>query len=898
MPDTITLLAVSGSPGVREAIQAWSANGLLRQSVWIEREDLAKNPPGVMSTEVTAIGRAAVSCELREALGSTAYRLIRVVSVRQVLDDETDTELNDLLAAFTLRLRERVSETTTLLRINVVVPPDGEVAAKRLIDPDCAVNVVVSPEDRPAENMIDQGLDDSEVFAGHTALACATIGALWSSTEDGPFDDSQEFGSGARGGVVVVRPFARVADCRPLPEQILPALLHDGVSALGQYRPHRRAYVVDDKKLIEEAAEAFVRVDGHALCYHPPEKPPLVKPRRRVRKTFRMLWSFWRKAIGNGVLQLGRTPLTRLEPEEEQWLLDASEDGERGRLSPDEAADLAAQAPDSLRENPMMPRTVPAEPNLWPPLRQLGFSLVDGGNFPSELEELEKLRPSVSHPSWVAAPPEETFVVGDAAARILESCDIIVAGIRPTDSFAAGNLLKQLRRAEMAVAERKGLHREVRAEQLLVLQQCKQDFDAWMERNHGKNSLIGRLVHHVDEEIEKALLALVGLKNEYESQNKRRVEKLKPLERIRDRLVLRMTVCMALMVAAIAGWTADLVVGLPSWLFVVVGAVTAGAVVTQFYVFQLAAKATALEDALALLEARRVQTMAAVKRWPGEVERLGALYNITLDWGEIIGWMLHKPFSYTYAEDGLGAMAPHRPEAFHWGRAGMDSSAATELATAVTHDVFTPGWIHDLYVKVYASAVPESVTAMAPDAYNDADRSPAMSRPTRRPDTSDDPDDEQPVPPAGPPHAREKLLREFRELRCGATAGKHLAEGIEQVLLTMQPEKLLTAVEVGKRPDAVPAVDFLTAALPKPVGGAPCPQLAMSIFSDHGRIANKGKVVRVHLWGVAHRLLDKHSGQVRLHRGGAAEGSVQYQLSIIRLDVSSGCDPEDLRLPT
>jgi hypothetical protein len=895
MPETITVLAVSGSPGVREAIEVWTANGLLRPSVWITRDELAKNLSSVMSTEVTSIGRAAVSCSLREALGTTAYRLIRVVSVRQVLDDTTDTELNDLLASFTLKLRERVAETTTLMRINVVVPSDQEVVAKRLIDPDCAVNVVVSPEDRPREDMIDQGLDDPKVFDGHTALACATVGALWSFTDEGAFDDSEEYRSGSRGGVVVVRPFARVADCRPLPKEILPALLHDGVAALAQYRPHRHNYVVDDKKLIADAAEAFVRVDGHALCYHPPERPRLSPPRPRVRKTLKMLLSFWRRAIGQGVLQLGSRPLTKLDPVEEQWLLEASQDGAIGRLTPDEAAELAAQAPDSLRENNLMPRTVPAEPNLWPPLRQLGFSLVDGGDFPSELQEFQKLRPGVSHPSWVAAPPEANFVVGDAAAKLLDSCGIAVADLRPADSFAADNLLRQLRRAEVAVQERTGLSREAKAEQLLVIRQAKQDLDAWLERNHGEHSLIGHLVHHVEQEIGKALHALVVLKNEYESQNKLRVEKLKPLDRIRDRLVANLTGCIAVTVAAVAGWVAAVLTGFHP---LVVGAAflaTGGLAVAQFHVFQLAAKATRLEEELARLEARRGQTMEAVKRWPGEVERLGAIYNITLDWGEIIGWMLHKPFSYAHVEDGLGAMAPHRPEAFHWTPTRIDKSAVNELATVVTRDVFTPGWIGELYEVVYADAVPESGTAAVPDAYTDADRSPAPSRPTLRQDDSDDP---EPAPPAGPPYAREKLLHAFRDLRCGQTAGTHLAAGIEQVLLTMQPEKLLAAVSVAPLPDTAPATEFLTAALPKPVGGAPCPQLAMTIFSDDGRIANKGKVVEVHLWGVAHRLLEKQNGQVRLHRGGAAEGSVQYQFSIIRLDVSAGCEPEDLRLPT
>lgn len=895
MADSITVLAVSGSPSVRAAVAEWARKGLLRPSVWIECVQLAKEVTSVMSTEVTLVGKAEVTCSLREALGTGAYRLIRLVSVRQVLDDETDTELNELFAAFTRKLRERVSQTTTLLRLNVVVPSDQPVRAEHLIDPDCAVNVVVSPEDRPGEDMIDQGLDDPAVFDGHTAFACATVGALWSFTADGAFDEPDEYRTGNGGAVVVVRSFARIADCRPLPKEILPALLEDGVSGLGQYRPHRHNYVVDDKKLIAEAAEAFVRVDGSALCYHPPERPPLRKPKPQMRKTLRMLLSFWRQAIGLGVLEWSNTQLSRLKPAEEQWLTEASEDV-HGTMSPDEAAELAALAPDTLRDNPLMPRTMPAEPGLWPPLRQLGFGLVDGGELPGELQDIQRLRPGVSNPTWVASPPEATFELEDAERKVLAGCGIFIVSVRPADSYAAGDLLRQLNKAEQAVLERKGTPSDTKAEQEFVIRNCRQRFEAWQEHNHGEHSLIGHLVRHVDKEIGQAQDALVRLQMEYDSQNKERADTLKPLERIKTRLVWHLTGFLSVLGTAVVGGISALLTALHPLLLVVTALAGVGTLVTLVNVYAVARRATGLEGKLAWLEARRAQTMAAVKRWPGEVERLTALYNITLDWGQIIGWMLHKPFAYESADDGWGASAPRRPEAFNWGTAQPGEHAVRDLATVVTREVFTPGWISELYDVVYAAAVPASVTAAVPDAYTDADRSPAPYRPIRRKGGEDEPHVPEPTP--GPPYARERLLEEFRTKRCGDTAGVHLAAEIGQVLLTMQPEKLLRAVQVkGERQDDVPAIEFLSGGLPKPFGGAPCPPLAMTVFSTDGRIAERGKVVRVHLWGVAQQLLGKQDGQVQLHRGGAAEDTLQYQFSVIRLDVSAGCEPEDLRLP-
>ncbi|GAB2795567.1 hypothetical protein [Amycolatopsis magusensis] len=196
---------------------------------------------------------------------------------------------------------------------------------------------------------------------------------------------------------------------------------------------------------------------------------------------------------------------------------------------------------------------------------------------------------------------------------------------------------------------------------------------------------------------------------------------------------------------------------------------------------------------------------------------------------------------------------------------------------------------------------------MAPDAQTDPDKAPGRASPPKRRQEDDDlfgneaslvafPDDDEELPPA---HARDRLLREFRTEMSGAVAGEHLASAIEEVLLAMPLDRTLAAIKVfeGGDRETVPAFEYLSAAIPTPVAGAPSPQLAPTIFSNEGRIAGRGKVTRVHLWGwrTSYPTLDGEN--VCVHKMPQAAGSFRYSFPVIRIDTSTGCHIDEFLLP-
>ncbi|MFD1048133.1 hypothetical protein ACFQ1S_22615, partial [Kibdelosporangium lantanae] len=75
--------------------------------------------------------------------------------------------------------------------------------------------------------------------------------------------------------------------------------------------------------------------------------------------------------------------------------------------------------------------------------------------------------------------------------------------------------------------------------------------------------------------------------------------------------------------------------------------------------------------------------------------------------------------------------------------------------------------------------------------------------------------------------------------------------------------------------------------------------LASTVFSDHGLLAGRTSVDRVYLWGPFDELanspiaLPKHD---RIVRRSTDLAKLPYQMSMVRLDVSAGCDESELRL--
>lgn len=84
----------------------------------------------------------------------------------------------------------------------------------------------------------------------------------------------------------------------------------------------------------------------------------------------------------------------------------------------------------------------------------------------------------------------------------------------------------------------------------------------------------------------------------------------------------------------------------------------------------------------------------------GDAVRLGRRYNEFMDWAEIVGWYVHRPWIGEPLEQlDIDASIPRgtRPVAFQMAIGESDSDWLAELGAITRSHVFKPGWLNDLY---------------------------------------------------------------------------------------------------------------------------------------------------------------------------------------------------------
>jgi hypothetical protein len=200
-----------------------------------------------------------------------------------------------------------------------------------------------------------------------------------------------------------------------------------------------------------------------------------------------------------------------------------------------------------------------------------------------------------------------------------------------------------------------------------------------------------------------------------------------------------------------------------------------------------------------------------------------------------------------------------------------------------------------------------------PNGHTDPDHSPG---PLVLPETGDivadtDTDGEQEEPDAEPgpddvdrrpSHARERLLRDFRDRRCADTALKTLSESVRGGLRKLPIEQLMAVISVTSAADngtagrPLKSRDFLTEILPSREHG--CLQFAPGIFSATGLTEGRAAVDSVHLWSSTPQLtedLSVASGSLKVtDYPQAQEADQPFYVSLVRLDTSAECEPQDL----
>nr|WP_042197471.1 hypothetical protein [Kibdelosporangium sp. MJ126-NF4]CEL22981.1 hypothetical protein [Kibdelosporangium sp. MJ126-NF4]CTQ90120.1 hypothetical protein [Kibdelosporangium sp. MJ126-NF4] len=875
--DTITFVAAVDGAVERDTIAGWTAAGLLHDSVWLDLADSRFTTGNPLEAHVRHVTRSRVeTVPVREVYGENKYRVVRVVALRPITADRTGDEPMDQLWAFADDLKARLGAQTVLRRVNLLVPDGTDVWTKQLLEPGCDINVIVSPEDRPREGAIDLGLDRPDVFRAHTALACASVAGLWRHADRGAFDQIDGQGAGNHGRIVVTRAMARVVDGRRLPEEVVNRLMRDGVASLNRHRgpdPHRTS---NDSAVIDAAVAVMLPMEEHAMSYRPPRLDVKEPSGRLAAKTVRMLMRFSLQLAKIRMLEWQQTTTMELATAAEEWLertivgVGPNEVGRRV-LTPGEMLEVARDAPDQLQR--LLPGTVPVSTQLWSPLRQLSFSLVDGGDLPPEVEaSWNTLRPGVSDPKWIAPPPRGGLDLDKSEQDMLSSIDLPpTKRIRPGDMNMIAALHERL--AELPFGEQ--------------LTAFRARVNEWVAERRADKSLVGRLGQYVSDQIRTAGSDLGRRASEYNEAQQERAKLITDLDLIRTRLGNQVW-AMLVGVLGLAGWLVSiLITPLPQWALIMsITAAVVGGGYAVLWMLALAARAAALERDLQWVDSRLRAHVAAIERWPAEVDRLASVYEVLVDWGEVIGWMVHEPYGQAHAST-PGPAQVARPEAFRVARPEVTGEQFDEVIDRTTRQVFGDGWITRLYDVLKQHAIPN--TDGRSGGHVDPDVAPGPGPNEARTDNG--------TPPR---HARDRLLREFRNGNCGASAKDELTERIRDALLSQAPEQVMPMVTADDRTGLLtPTTEFLTAVMPEPTDDAPSQPLASTVFSDEGRIKGRGNVARVYLWAPAEQWEHSSLRQPRHDRveiKGTSAKDLPYQMSLIRLDVSEGCEEADLRM--
>ncbi|MEU8819299.1 hypothetical protein [Actinoplanes sp. NPDC048796] len=916
--DVAVILAVTPDDGeIVRVVEDWTAAGLLRTSLLVTDDVLNGPVPAFDELPVRRISPSGtVEEKLLDSIGTRTLRLVRFVAVRPVPAEPEPgggDKLNEILEVIAPSLSYR----TRLIRVNLVVPRGGPaLPVPALLEPRWDVNVVVSAEDRPHDDAIDFKVTRAAAFPPHAALACATAGGLWEHQPAAPFDTADATRvAGNHRRIVVARSTVRLVDNRDLSERVINKVVRADTTALLDPELVDRGdrLVRSSARTVEAVATAFRQNIGeHPFDFHPlpePEREPR-RPRRTgsaVTRAFRQLVRRRTEAISVPTRDLTEPVvewLTKSRPD----ITDQADSWNLTQLPPTpwRVHEIALSAPD------LLPKRAPAPAFAWRPLRQMCFGLIDAGEQPDEVQAVVGgRRPVVSNARWIVPSPVETFEFKEEEIKALSAVGRRCGDVRATDLNASRHVRRRLAEA-VGKAETTGDEPpETAQSRLAVLRACQARFVEWDDRERAQ-SLIGLLSEHVSKQLGIARKDLDRRAAQYNGTNteRRRLqgELNKSFAEVRKNrwvgpsagvLSAAAVACALLFPLGVAGVVALLALIAAGWW----GGRMAGYL----------AREVRLENELAAVEEQRRAIVAAVERWPTEADRLASVYDVLTDWGEIIGWMAHKPFGRgEEPETKLGLDTGQLPQAFQFSVAD-DDATVDRVIQHTLRDTFGRGWLMHLYVAVMERAMGGTLDAESTE--NNPDYAPAVVSP------EDDPTATGPAghAPASEPfgeyadvyqnsgafNARTRLIGHFRASRCGAEARRmtssRIREGIRRVPVTELAEKV-TVHRDGEQTEVVPMTEFLQGALPRPNGDLVCPQLAASTFTLEGKMRERASVEQVQLWKPetvpvpGDENPDSRVVVVPDVSTAAGSGAGGHLLQVTRLDLSPDCEPGDIVL--
>ncbi len=744
-----TVIITDGSDEAQklmDQMMIWAAAGLIDSSWWLDGRSLGPSDVGGRATPLNATGMRAISATLVEAdgarlvqflpsLGVTAYEVCRIVMVHMLtLGSSGDVEIARHTNNFVEQLRPNIPASSTMAKLNLLIPVTGaESVDPQILQPGWQANLLVSPEDEVSDRHSSVGVAHPGNLISHAALHVATVGGMWSGMESGPFDRSSESSDGEP-DPITARAFVRVVRSRDIVDEIAVAAIGEAGDT-GWDLPSDEGtgdqplQASNPATVLADALEAAGALDDGMLRFNPGRQLDAPQPTpigilKSLALIFRYFWA--------SVVRLPEAAVGRLR----QAVTELAEDratnfafGDDGlfvaRLGGEPADRDAAASPELEHVTNEATRiltllgartTVGPTPVLWQALRRFCFAIVDGSEPPSELpiDTVGSRRQLITRPELIVSDPDNDYfelsahvILGTGLSQWsgirVSACDAYLARRLETDLRSASERIKLLAGSNPIPSDRQ-VQEQVDHELARILD--------WILSRHLSflwqlSERIGGQLNEADVKMKSALPIVVeGWSN---------IDFHEPSTRLRHLNRAWLVTFLFTIAGVVTLWRWEEV--RPN-----APAVTPILLVTAFLISFILFREYL--RAIYKWEANAERTIASYKQALSDLRvssqetvRLGAIYQQYIEWAEIIGWILHHPWT-PYGGEVRESLTPIFEDAYaiQITEARPSDEHVQLLGTRARHDLIHVGWLGACYEAVAQQA--EATTAIATGSTN------------------------------------------------------------------------------------------------------------------------------------------------------------------------------------
>jgi S1-C subfamily serine protease len=794
------VLLLPGNPSserVVECLTGWSRSGLLEPFAWCS----------------TANGRAPSEEALVHRVESGEDRELLLGAALQGSDSSQDELIafypatpeegfesgfaSAAIGYVELLSRTIAHDATRPARCTMVIAPSqiGQAVPAGLLSQSFASNVYIAPEDRAEPRDPNRLLGNEEVFPMHAAHAIATVGDLWDEPEcerPSVVEVLAKRQPHNQLATQVIRCFSRAIDFGYLPDHVSAGIFYSD-SGWPNPDPEVLDRIDDPESVVPHVVNDYMQAFRQELGLSEFKPHRLRDPAPLgLFEAFRLLVNLIAMRIRRKPFEMVRQRLDSIHNAAADWVeKQAGPDSgirvkRRGQVGGGEAVEL-----EEALEKPLV---VPDGPvaEAWSSLRQLVLSLIDGSDLPEGVDRVRLVngkgqRALITEPAVLAPDPDaDPPPISGWEGQICDPLRLdpsLARAASPTGSVPE------------ALAEWAQLHSSS------LVWKVGARIGADLQTAERESEILGQPQAPTGED-------------EEDEEEKPTGPEQRRLLRKQLRKTLLLTSFAALLAAAVA-------IGQLSLIGIAVALVAVGAL--WFLGLASAARRWFLADEKISRqedEEKLTRLNASLRRSlrMGDAIRLRRRYREYLDWAEMLGWLVHKP----WVGDPLDrvALSPPidhgtLPAAFSVGVAEISALGLERLSAAAGGGVFGPGWLAGLYEMTERLEMTEIGIRRG---------LPSEEAEVSRPDPADDISKDREGP-------RRRLLDAIRRGKHRSLSGSKLGNEVLRYLGDLAPDRVCERVAVLPTADRATVGEEIDA-LPPPLAGFQPPASLPDLVAD------------------------------------------------------------------